>query len=242
VTEALRNTNLALRFLLELSALAAVGYWGWTTGDGVLRPVLALAAVSAVAVVWGFFISPKATIELPGPLRLALELVVWVAAGAALYATGHTSLALVFVGVAVVSGFLNYAWRRPVDPRHNESVVRLTLLGATAVIVLGTSAAGGAAPSGLYGVVERGPIKPVCRADEPCDEPARGLVLVFERAGRAARVTTSKTGTYRIRLAPGAYRVRTVRTGLGSGIDPNVVSVPRGRFSRVDLFVDTGIR
>jgi hypothetical protein len=39
------GANLALRFLLELTALTAVGYWGWKTGDGALGWVLAVAAV-----------------------------------------------------------------------------------------------------------------------------------------------------------------------------------------------------
>lgn len=100
--------NLALRFSLELSALAAVGYWGWKAGDGALRPVLTLAAV---VIVWALFISPKATIELAGPARLALEFAVWAAAGAALWGGGQLGLAIAFVAVAVVSGSLNYAWK-----------------------------------------------------------------------------------------------------------------------------------
>jgi hypothetical protein len=33
----LRAANDGLRFFLELSALAAVAYWGWSEHDGVLR-------------------------------------------------------------------------------------------------------------------------------------------------------------------------------------------------------------
>ncbi len=106
----LENANLVLRFLLELAALAAVGYWGWTTGAGVMRPVLAVGSVATVVVVWTLFIRPDPTIELARPLRFVLELGVWAAAGAALYAAGHARLALAFVAVAVVSGSLNYAW------------------------------------------------------------------------------------------------------------------------------------
>jgi hypothetical protein len=110
---ALRNTNLALRFLLELSALAAVAYCGWETGDGALRPILAVVFVAAFAVVWGLFLAPKRRIDLADPARLALEFGMWLAAGAALYATDHAGLAIAFVAVAVVSGALNYAWQSP---------------------------------------------------------------------------------------------------------------------------------
>lgn len=73
------GANLALRFLLGLCALAAVGYWGWQTGDGVLGLVLAVAAVIAA-----LFVSPKHTIETSKPVAFAIELAVWLAAGAAL--------------------------------------------------------------------------------------------------------------------------------------------------------------
>jgi hypothetical protein len=64
-----------------------------------------------VIAVWALFVSPKHTIETSKPVSLAVELAVWVAAGAALYATDHIALALAFVAVSVISGLLNYAWR-----------------------------------------------------------------------------------------------------------------------------------
>jgi Protein of unknown function (DUF2568) len=64
-----------------------------------------------VIVVWALFISPKATVELAGPVRLVLEFAVWAAAGAALSSSGHALLAVAFVVVAVASGSLNYALR-----------------------------------------------------------------------------------------------------------------------------------
>jgi Protein of unknown function (DUF2568) len=105
--DALKNANLGLRFLLELGALAAVSYWGFETGDGALRWLLAIAAPAAVAVVWWLFVSPKAAVDAPQPVRLVVELGVWAAAGAALWATGHAMLAIAFFLVAIVSGVLN---------------------------------------------------------------------------------------------------------------------------------------
>jgi hypothetical protein len=92
--------NLALRFLLELGALAAVGYWGLETGEGAVGWVLAIAAVASVIAVWALFVSPKHTIETPKQVSFAIELAVWVAAGGALYATDHAPLALAFVAVS----------------------------------------------------------------------------------------------------------------------------------------------
>lgn len=104
------NANLALRFVLELGALAAVGHWGWRTGEGLLRPVLALAAVGAVVLVWALFVSPNPVIEVAAPLRLLIEIGVWTAAAAALYAVGRETAAVTFAAVAVASGALNAAW------------------------------------------------------------------------------------------------------------------------------------
>ncbi len=103
----LKNANSALRFLLELGALVAVAYWGFTTNDGVLRWLLGIAAPVAVAVVWWLFVSPKAAVDAPQPVRLLVEFGVWTAAAAALWASGHATLAIAFFVVAAVSGVLN---------------------------------------------------------------------------------------------------------------------------------------
>jgi hypothetical protein len=105
-----KSANLGLRFLLELSALAATSYWGFATASGVTQWVLGLGAPIAVAIVWGLFVSPKAKVALPHPARFAIELLVWAAAAAALVAAGHLVLGIVFATVAVVSGALNYLW------------------------------------------------------------------------------------------------------------------------------------
>jgi Protein of unknown function (DUF2568) len=104
------SANLAVRFILEICVLVALGYWGWKTGDGTMRWVLAVGSVVAAIVVWSLFVSPNPTIELARPIRLVIEFVVWAAAAAALWATALRALAVVFIVVAVVSGTLNYIW------------------------------------------------------------------------------------------------------------------------------------
>jgi Protein of unknown function (DUF2568) len=105
-----KAANLGLRFLLELSAIAAVAYWGFETGSGVSGWLLAAGAAALVIVVWALFLSPKATIELARPLRLGLEFMVFGAAALALAAAGQVALAIVFAVVAAISGTLNYVW------------------------------------------------------------------------------------------------------------------------------------
>ena len=99
--------NLGLRFLLELAALAALGYWGAQAGGSTATQiVLAVAAPLAAAVFWGAFVAPKRAVEVSAPVRIAIELVVFAAATAGLAAAGHGELAVVFAAAAVANGAL----------------------------------------------------------------------------------------------------------------------------------------
>jgi hypothetical protein len=105
---------------------------------------------------------------------------------------------------------------------------------------------GGAATtqvSGLRGLVLQGPTAPVCRTDDPCEEPAREIRLQFRRGGKVvAEVNTTKAGRYSVRLRAGSYVVTSPRRRVGTGLTPRVVQVPRGRIARVDFHLDTGIQ
>jgi hypothetical protein len=94
--------------------------------------------------------------------------------------------------------------------------------------------------SGLTGVVTRGPTTPVCRPDLPCSMPYAHAVLLFSRAGLTRSVRADAKGAYRVGLAPGRYVVRV--EGAQFGWRPLFAVVPRGRYARVNVFVDTGIR
>ncbi|MFB6140240.1 MAG: YrdB family protein [Halosimplex sp.] len=92
---------LGVRFLLELGALAAVGYWGLRTGTGTAGYALAIGAPLALALAWGAFVSPKAPRRLPDPWRLGAELLAFGLATAALAAAGRPALAAGFALVAL---------------------------------------------------------------------------------------------------------------------------------------------
>jgi len=96
----MRAANDGLRFSLELSALAAVAYWGWSEHGGVWRWVLVVAAPLAVAALWGKTIAPKAKRRVRDPWRLVVELVVFGGAVAALLDADQPVLASV-LGSAV---------------------------------------------------------------------------------------------------------------------------------------------
>ena len=106
----MRGANLVVRFLLELSALAATAYWGFATASGFTQFVLGLGAPALVALVWGLFVSPKAKVELPRPAQFAIELLVFAAAALALIVADQPVLGIVLGGLELVSGTLNYVW------------------------------------------------------------------------------------------------------------------------------------
>jgi hypothetical protein len=118
--------------------------------------------------------------------------------------------------------------------------MRIAVALICALCLLGGSAQGSTVKSGLYGKVTRGPITPICVAEQPCSGPAAGVVMVFSRSGReAARTRTAADGTYRVALTPGSYVVRVLQ---GRPIDPATTWVPRGHFRHIDFSIDTGIR
>jgi hypothetical protein len=122
--------------------------------------------------------------------------------------------------------------------------MRNLLVLLVAALTVSVGAASGATSSGLHGLVTRGPMRPVCMVDQPCDEPAANVQLVFLRNGVVvSRVRTSATGKYRLALSPGRYAVRLPgKPGLGRIVKPQTARVLRGRYTRVDFSIDTGIR
>ena len=101
-----QTANLALRFFLELAALAAMAYWGWTGHEGVGRVAWAVSLPLLAAALWGTFRVPgdpgPAPVAVPGPVRLLLELIFFGAAVALLSAAGRPSLAFVFAALLLV--------------------------------------------------------------------------------------------------------------------------------------------
>ena len=73
-----QSVNLALRFGLELCALAGLAYWGWQASDALLvRVVATLGAPLLAAAVWGVWVAPNSKRRLPDPQRLVPEALVF---------------------------------------------------------------------------------------------------------------------------------------------------------------------
>ena len=105
----LRWANLTVAFMLELWALGALGYWGFQTGNGLLmKLLLGIGAPLIAAVAWGLFVAPKASIPVPSPVRLLIELAVFGAAAAGLWQRDHATMAIALLVILVVNHGLIY--------------------------------------------------------------------------------------------------------------------------------------
>jgi hypothetical protein len=102
----MKLVNLAVRFALELAALAAFATWGLHATRGPTRFALAAAAVGVAAAVWGIWVAPAARRRLADPARLAVEMVFFAAAGLALGVTGRAVLGAALTVAAVANAVM----------------------------------------------------------------------------------------------------------------------------------------
>jgi hypothetical protein len=98
--------NLALKFVLELAALAAFGIWGASIADGPAAVLLAIGLPIVVAALWGTLAAPRARHRLPLRLRAPFELGVFALASIALWQAGWGVAAAAFAAIAVVNAML----------------------------------------------------------------------------------------------------------------------------------------
>jgi hypothetical protein len=104
--QALHWANLMVAFLLELCALAALGYWGVHTGGGPLtKTAFGVGAPLLAAVAWGLFAAPRASVSVP-LAKFAVEPLVFGSAAVALYVTGHHALAAAFAVLVLTNSIL----------------------------------------------------------------------------------------------------------------------------------------
>jgi hypothetical protein len=109
--------NLAFRFLLEITALIAMGIWGWQISDLFIRFLLVWGIPVFAAVLWGLIAVPgdpsrsgKAPIPVPGAIRLIIELGFFAFATWIFYRLNYSLLCFA-MGGAVVFHYL-ISWER----------------------------------------------------------------------------------------------------------------------------------
>ncbi len=104
--------NLALRFALELAALAALSVWALETAGGPGGIALAIVLPVLAATAWATLRTPgddshggRVPVPVPGIVRLALEGLLFALAVLALLAAGHRT-AGIGLGMVVVAHYI----------------------------------------------------------------------------------------------------------------------------------------
>ncbi|WP_240809586.1 YrdB family protein [Actinomadura sp. WMMA1423] len=109
---ALHALNEGLAFLLELVAIAALAWWGFTaSGNLLVDIVLGLGAPAAAIVLWGMFAAPRARFKIALPLVLLVKAAVFSAGALALCGVGHPAAGIAFAVVALLNTALATADR-----------------------------------------------------------------------------------------------------------------------------------
>lgn len=100
------TTNLALRFVLELAGLAALGFAGFQSSPGPARWLVAVGAPAALALFWAVVVAPGATNPLTPAVREVIGSVALLCAAGALALAGRPQLALGFAVLIVTNHVL----------------------------------------------------------------------------------------------------------------------------------------
>jgi hypothetical protein len=107
------GVNDLLRFILELWALVAYGYWGLNQSYGLLNYALMIVFPIIVAILWGTFAVPNdpsrsggAPVPVPGAVRLLLEFLILGTAFWLMYTNGLELVGLLFGLLVIIHYFL----------------------------------------------------------------------------------------------------------------------------------------
>jgi hypothetical protein len=103
----IKNANLALAFFLELGVLAALGYWGFQTGQGTIAKIgLGIGTPIVAIVIWGMFGAPRSDWQLQGLWYLLLQVIFFGSAAVALFVAGQPVLGVAFALVWILNTVL----------------------------------------------------------------------------------------------------------------------------------------
>lgn len=108
-------TNLLVRFLLEIAALAGLALGGWHLVDGWARPLLSTGLLLSAMAIWGIFRVPgdpsskgHAPIAVGGTTRLTIEAVVFAGAVGGFFIAGHAAIGLSLACAVAIHYVVSY--------------------------------------------------------------------------------------------------------------------------------------
>lgn len=104
--------NLALRFALEIAAIFAYSYWGWTQHAGVMQFVWGIGLPLVVAFIWGAFRPAddpgKGLYDVPGSVRLLTEWTIFALAVVLFALAGRYAAASVLALLVILHYMASY--------------------------------------------------------------------------------------------------------------------------------------
>ena len=116
-----------LIFIAELAMLVAIAYWAFHAFDGVVQWVVGLGVPLAVAVLWGYVFSPKASVSMPKAAKLTGRTAILLLGPVALWAADQTELAIALAAVIVVGTVLTWGWEpggtAPASSSHDAGLL-----------------------------------------------------------------------------------------------------------------------
>lgn len=103
-------------FVLELAMWSSFAWIGWTLGDGITRWLFAIGLAVGVMLIWALFRPPgmaatgkSGIVPTPGPIRLVIEITLFLLAGAGLWWTGYRWAAETLWTFAALIYILSYS-------------------------------------------------------------------------------------------------------------------------------------
>ena len=100
---------ISIFFLLELAMLGSFMYWCFHLNNGWLIKILfGIGTPLIVAIIWGVFIAPKASILVSVPIRILLQTILFGSAAVALYFSEKGTLAIIFGTIVLIEVILMY--------------------------------------------------------------------------------------------------------------------------------------
>jgi hypothetical protein len=111
--DALKDINLAVRFLLELAVLGAFVHWGFRVGRTISsRVALGVGIPIIIAVIWALFVAPESTVDTSGTVKFIIELVIFAAAVAVLARLREYRLATALAAIYIINRILMAVWNQ----------------------------------------------------------------------------------------------------------------------------------
>jgi hypothetical protein len=146
----------------------------------------------------------------------------------------------------MVYNTITFVRRKPAMRVHDRYLSTLLVLGlgcgggaAPAAVEPGGAVSG---PTGLEGTARRGPTRPVCRVDKPCDAPFSASFEVRQGERVVARFQSNSAGHFLVHLPPGTYTVAPdASAGVLARSQIHEVTVGPSGLTHVELEFDTGI-